>query len=571
MINNFTLKKPHTIKSMIEQSVEKYPDKPALGYYDKTPITYGELLNRIGVISNLLKEKGLVKGDKVAILGENSPNWGIAYLSAVFLGIIAVPILPDFPGDDIITIIRHSEAKLLFATKKQIDKISLEDCKNIKAIITLDDFHEENELYEIKPINKFIEEAKVKATNIFQELKEKTGLFSLEVKEDDIAAIIYTSGTTGSSKGVMLTNKNIISNIISTRYFVHLDDNDRFLSVLPMSHAYEATLGFLMALASGSAVYYTGKPPTVNILRKACATVKPTIMAWVPLLMEKIYKKRVQTLFEKNIITKSITKTPFIKKILYKKAVKKIIEFLGRELKIVAFGGAPLNADVEAFMKIGGFSYVIGYGMTEASPLITGEKPTETKPGSCGYAIPEVEVKIVDPDPKTGIGDIWTRGPNVMVGYYKNKKITEETLTEDGWLKTGDRGYFDKDNYLYIKGRSKNMFLASNGENIYPENIEEKLNSILIVQESLVIENKGDIEALIYLSPELLEPKLENKSEQEQERIINDILEEIRTETNTKLPRFSKIKRCYYQREEFVKTATKKIKRYLYYHTQNKN
>ncbi len=570
MSDNFKIEKPHTIKSMLEQSVAKYKDKPALGFYNQKPLTYGELMEKIGGISSLLKDKGITKGDKVAIIGENSPNWGIAYLSIVLIGGIAVPILPDFPADDILTILKHSEAKMLFATRKQIDKILGDECKSIKTIISLDDFHEENEFCEINQISKFFDEAKSKATNFFQEIKEKTGLFSSEIKEDDVAAIIYTSGTTGSSKGVMLTHKNIISNIISTKYFVNIDENDRFLSVLPMSHAYEGTLGFLMPLASGSSVYYLGKPPTVNILKKACQAVKPTIMAWVPLLMEKIYKKRVQTLFEKNIITKTLVKTPLIRKTLYKKAVKKIIDFLGGELKVIAFGGAALNHDVDTFMKIGGFPYVIGYGMTEASPLITGEKPEETKVGSCGYPIPNVEVKIVNPDPRTGIGDIWARGPNIMKGYYKNEKITKETLTEDGWLKTGDRGYMDKDNFLYIKGRSKNMFLASNGENIYPENIEEKLNMHLIVQESLVIENNGDVEALIYLSPELLEPKIEGKSEKEQEEIINNILEEIRLETNSKLPSFSKIRRCYHQREEFVKTATKKIKRYLYYHSHKK-
>ncbi len=566
MIEDKNEKQNLTIKYFIEKSIKAYGERVALSYYDEEPLTYKEMGEKIEAIIALLNKKGIKKGNKVAIIGENSPNWAISYLGIIFTGAVVVPILPDFPKDDILNVLKHSEAKLLFATKKQIEKIKGEECSNIKTIVSLDDFKEENENYKIESFSDKINEFINQASKFIHEIGEKTGILSTEVTEEDIAAIIYTSGTTGMSKGVMLTHKNITSNILSTKKVVDFNENDRFLSILPMSHAYEGTLGFLMPLFSGSSIYYLKSSPTPSALHKACKIVKPTVMTWVPLIMEKIYKKKVKSLMEKNFLTKSLLKLPTVKKTFYKKAVKQIVNFLGGEIKVVAFGGAPLSEELEKFMKKGKFPYVIGYGLTETAPLLTGEKVNETKIGSCGYPIEGVEIEIREKDEKTGIGEIYARGPNVMKGYFKNKKLTDEVLSPDGWFKTGDRGYMDKDGYLYIKGRSKNMFLGPNGENIYPEVIEEKLLSFLIVQEALVIENRGDIEALIYLDPSFLEEKLEGKSESEQEKIIKDVLERIRVEVNEKLPPFSRIKRCYFQREPFEKTATQKIKRFLYYH-----
>ena len=386
------------------------------------------------------------------------------------------------------------------------------------------------------------------------------------MNRDDLAAIIYTSGTTGLSKGVMLTHWNIVSNVLGMKEIIDINENDRFLSLLPLSHVLECTVGFLLATASGASAWYIGTMPTPPVIKKACSVAKPTLIPMVPLLIEKIFKKRVLTLLEKNVLTKTVAKTPFLKKMIYKKAGKAIMEFFGGEVKGIAIGGAPLGSEVENFLRISGFPYVMGYGLTETAPLLTGEQVDETRKGSSGYPIRGVEIKIVDADPKTGIGEIYGRGPNVMKGYYKNEKITKEVLSDDGWFKTGDKGYMDKDKYLYIRGRSKNMFLGPNGENIYPEVIEEKLNEILIVQESLAIENKGDVEALIYLDHDILNPMLEGKSEKEQKTIIDDLLENIRIEVNEKLPPSSRIKRAHHQSEEFTKTATKKIKRYLYYH-----
>ncbi|MCK5056254.1 MAG: AMP-binding protein, partial [Candidatus Aminicenantes bacterium] len=509
-------------------------------------------------------ENGIRKGDHVAILGENSPNWGIAYLGIVSMGVVTVPILPDFPAEDIEHILNHSESKLLFATKKQVEKLTYENCKTVKSIIILDNFSIEDTGFHTIPFSEFINDTLDKFSLLIQDLGEKTGLISTEVNADDLAAVIYTSGTTGFSKGVMLTHGNIISNVVPMTEMIQFDETDRFLSILPLSHSIEATLGFLLPMANGSSIYYTGKPPTPTILKRACAAVKPTCIVSVPLIIEKIYKKKVKNLFEKNSLIRGLTRIPFIQKILYKKAVKGILDFLGGHIRVMAFGGAPLNSEVEDFMIIGGFPYVPGYGLTETSPLLTGEPIGMAKKGSCGYPLCNVEIKIVDPDPETGVGEIYAKGPNVMKGYFKNKKLTDEVLSTDGWFKTGDRGFLGEDSYLFIKGRSKSMFLGSNGENVFPEVIEEKLNSLLCVQESLVVENKGDIEALIHFEPEFLEAKLESETGTDQEKIIAGILEDIRTDINRRLPAFSRIKKCFFRREAFQTTATHKIKRYLY-------
>ncbi len=559
-----------TIKDMIEDSINRYPGEPALSFFDSEPVTYGGLGVRIKELSQLLRDHGIRKGDKVAILGENSPNWGISYLSIVSLGAVAVPILPDFQQSDLENILNHSESKLLFATKKQFDKLRYEKCGNITKVIILDDLHVEETGFETVGFSDYINEAKVKISAIIHDIGEFTGLISAEISKDDLAAIIYTSGTTGLSKGVMLSHGNIMANVYAMKELIGFDTNDRFLSLLPLSHALECTIGFLLPMASGSSSWYTGAVPTPSVIKKAASIVRPTCIPLVPLIIEKIYKKRVQTLLEKNFLTKAVARTPFLKKKIYKKAGKAILDFFGGELRMIAIGGAPLGSEVENFLRIAKFPYVMGYGLTETAPLLTGERVSETRKGSSGYPIKDVEIKIVDPDEKTGIGEIYGRGPNVMKGYFKNDNITKEVLTDDGWFKTGDKGYLDKDNYLYIKGRSKNMFLGPNGENIYPEVIEEKLNEILIVQESLAIENKGDVEALICLDHDILSPLLEGKSEEEQENIIEETLEKIRVEVNTKLPPSSRIKKAHYQREEFTKTATKKIKRFLYYHPDSK-
>jgi len=552
--------KKKTLKELFELAVKEYATRPALAYYDSEPITYKELGERVRALSNFLKEKGVKKGDKVAIIGENSPNWGIAYLSIVTMGAVVVPILPDFHAEDIAHIISHSESKIVFVTQQQMDKLLEVEVKGVELVISLDDFVPEFSFAKTEPISKLIG----KASEILKTIPEKVGLLSSEIKEEDLASIIYTSGTTGHSKGVMLTHKNIVSNIEQIDDYFGLTPEDRLLSILPLSHAYECTLAFLYPLSVGCCIYYLGKKPTPKLLLEATSKAKPTVMAAVPLIMEKIYKKHVLPVLRRNLMIKLLSSTPFVRRALYRKIGKKLVEFFGGELRTLAFGGAPLNRELEIFLKEANFPYAVGYGLTETSPVLTGMKDEDLRIGSCGKPLKDVEIKIVNPDPETGVGEVWARGPNVMKGYYKNKELTREVLEEDGWLKTGDLGYLDKDNYLYIRGRSKSVILGPSGENIYPEAIEEKINMHPYVSESLVVERNGGLVALIYLEYSMLEDKLENKSEEDRERIIKEILEKIRRDVNEKLPSYAKLKECIEHPEPFEKTPTHKIKRYLY-------
>ena len=552
--------KKKTLKELFELAVKEYATRPALAYYDSEPITYKELGERVRALSSFLKEKGVKKGDKVAIIGENSPNWGIAYLSIVTMGAVVVPILPDFHAEDIAHIISHSESKIVFVTQRQMDKLLEVEVKGVELVISLDDFVPEFSFAKTEPISKLIG----KASEILKTIPEKVGLLSSEIKEEDLSSIIYTSGTTGHSKGVMLTHKNIVSNIQQIDDYFDLTPGDRLLSILPLSHAYECTLAFLYPLSVGCCIYYLGKKPTPKLLLEAASKVKPTVMAAVPLIMEKIYKKHVLPVLRRNLMIKLLSSTPFVRRALYRKIGKKLVKLFGGELRTLAFGGASLNRELEIFLKEANFPYAVGYGLTETSPVLTGMRDEELRIGSCGRPLKDVEVKIVNPDPETGVGEIWVRGPNVMKGYYKNKELTREVLTEDGWLKTGDLGYLDKDNYLYIKGRSKSLILGPSGENIYPEAIEEKINMHPYVSESLVVERNGGLVALIYLEYSMLEDKLENKSEEDRERIIKEILEKIRGDVNEKLPSYAKLKECIEHPEPFEKTPTHKIKRYLY-------
>ncbi len=549
-----------TLKALLFPKFDEYGDRPALSFYDSEPITYAELKGKVVALSRMLEERGITKGDQVAIIGENSPNWGITYLAITTMGAVAVPILPDFHAEDIAHIIRHSGARMIFATRRQMEKLSEVDISSAECVISLDDFEPERYPIRTSTISRLWNQA----MDVIRSLPSKVGLVSTEPNEDDLAAIVYTSGTTGHSKGVMLTHYNIASNIIQIDHFFDVTPEDRILSILPISHSYENTLGFLYVIYKGAPIYYLGKKPTPRMLGMACQKVRPTVMASVPLIIEKIYKKQVVPLLSRNLLMKAMSRLPLTRKLIMKKIGRKLVDFFGGELRTMSFGGAPLSEEIELFMRECGFPYAVGYGMTEASPVVTGAKVDETRLGSVGKPLIDIEIKIVDPD-ENGVGEIYIKGPNVMKGYYRNKNLTAEVLTEDGWLKTGDLGYLDEDNYLYIKGRSKSLILGPSGENIFPETIEEKLNVHPFVVESLVIERDGRLEAWIYPDYEAIGDKLEGKSELEREKVMSEILKAICDEVNQKLPAYSKLSRCVEHTEPFEKTPTLKIKRYLYY------
>ncbi|MEO0264460.1 MAG: AMP-binding protein, partial [candidate division WOR-3 bacterium] len=424
--------KKYTIPELVKLTTRYHMALPAIGYYYDEPITYGELYRRIVSLSQMLREYGVRKGTKVAILGENSPNWVISYLSTVFLGGVAVPILTDFHPHDISNIIRHSESEVIFTTKNFFLKLKEFDLGKIRLFISLDDFVPDESSIEVSKFSSLI----YKARDAVLSVAEKIGIISDEISSDDLAAMIYTSGTTGNSKGVMLTHKNIVSNVTQVARLFDLNQKDRVLSVLPLAHSYEFTLGLLYSLSVGASIYYLGRKPTPILVEEACKRVKPTIIPAVPLLIEKIYKSKVKKALTEKKALAFASKLPVVGNLLYSKIRKAILDFFGGELRCMTLGGAPLSREVEIFLKKINFPYAVGYGLTEASPLVSGSLPSETKLGASGKVAPEIEVRIVNADPSTGIGEIWIKGPNVMKGYYKNEHLTREVVTEDGWLKT---------------------------------------------------------------------------------------------------------------------------------------
>jgi long-chain acyl-CoA synthetase len=387
------------------------------------------------------------------------------------------------------------------------------------------------------------------------------------VEEEDLASIIYTSGTTGRSKGVMLTHRNITFNAQKGMVIQPIDKNDRFLSVLPLSHTYENTLGLILPLLGGSCVYYLRKPPTPTVLIPAMAEVKPTMMLTVPLIMEKIYFNKIMPAFRDKLILKLLYKIPFLRKKLNEAAGKKLKNTFGGNLKFYGIGGAKINKTVERFLREAKFPYAVGYGLTETAPLLAGANPQKSVFESTGPKIEGIDLIINNPDKITGEGEIWAKGPNVMKGYYKEPEMTKEVLTPDGWFKTGDLGTLDRNNNLFIKGRLKNMIVGASGENIYPEEIESIINNFRFVVESLVVQQKGKLVALVHINMEELEKKyqiLKQDMTRQVEVKVDDVLNELQQYVNSQVNKFSQIQKVVLQPVPFQKTATLKIKRFLY-------
>lgn len=402
----------------------------------------------------------------------------------------------------------------------------------------------------------------------FAKLKESAlkaaGLVSQEVQEDDVAAIIYTSGTTGSSKGVMLTHRNLVFNTQDTLKIQKLDEHDKLISVLPLPHTYECTIGFLLPFSCGAAVFYLDKPPTARVLLPAMNKIHPTMILTVPLIIEKIFKTKIQPTFTQSPFLHGIYKMPLFRRILHRVAGKKLYHSFGGKLHFFGIGGALLASDVERFLRDAKFPYAVGYGLTETSPLIAGCSPEVTKFRSTGTVLPGLEVKIADS--KKNIGEILVKGASVMKGYYRDQQRTDEVFTKDGWFRTGDLGILKKDRYLFIKGRLKNIIVGPSGENIYPEEIEAIIVENEYALEAVVYSQENRIVARIHLNYELLDEhyRTTKTDDAQMEKIITDLLEEIRQEANLRLSQFSRINKVIEQIEPFEKTPTKKIKRYLY-------
>lgn len=583
----------YTFKSLLRNSVAKFADCNALSLIDGKPVTYRELDRKVNAVAKILYGLGFRSGSKIALYGTGMPEWGTAYFSIVNSGCIAVPLLPDFTVSEVETVLAHCGVDAMFVTRMLYERIRPIEEKLPPVIICLEDF------------------TLLKAPDLSLSLQSFSDveLPDIDVKETDIASIIYTSGTTGRSKGVVLTHKNLVWTAIQGQTIHRLNKMDRCLSILPISHVYEFTIDFTMQLLNGSCVYYLGKPPAVSMLLPAFQKVQPTVICSVPLIMEKIYKNQVLPAFTANWLVRMLYGMRLTRKLLHKAAGKKLKKLFGGYVKFFGIGGAKVDPEVERFMKDAKFPYAIGYGLTETSPLLAGSGPSITLPGTVGPVMEGVELRILDPDPETGIGEVVAKGPNIMKEYYREPGLTAAVFTTDsdscgaGWFKTGDLGTLKLQRSLVrlsLKGRSKNMILGSSGENIYPEDIEFILNQHPMVTESLVVQDDSGLVALVQLDQEklLAEAELRGKAaelnesrrgsltvtevvaetfnnakvaaDETAEKLKRDLtykkeemLSEIQYFVNSKVNHNSHINRMK-QVESFEKTASQKIKRYLY-------
>lgn len=546
-----------TLPALFKSSVEKYADKTSIVFAGEKNYTYREMGVDVEFLAEMLLELGVSKGDKVAILSTNMPNWGKVFFAISLVGAVAVPILPDFHTKEIHTIIEHSESKLLFISEGLYNSISDETKELLSGMVMMDNFA-------IIPKGTPSSHLKLLESSLPLVVSKYK---DVEVEEEDLASIIYTSGTTGSSKGVMLTHKNLVWTARQSRTLQEINSDDRFLSILPLSHTLENTVGFLLPIMYGASVHYLHKPPVASVLMPAFKQVKPTTMLSVPLIIEKVYKAKVLPKFQKNALMRALSSFGPTRKVLHKVAVKKLAESFGGQIRFFGIGGSKLDVAVERFLFEGGFPYAIGYGLTETAPLLAGAVGNTRAVGSTGVAMEGVTLRIADPDPKTGEGEIQAKGENVMKGYYKAPELTKEVFTEDGWFRTGDRGVFDRNNRLFIKGRIKTMIVGSSGENIYPEEIESVINKMRFVLESLVVEKKGKLVAMIHLNMEEVEEQFQHLKSEARQYIATrseEILQEIHKKVNQEVNKFSRISQVVLQPMPFERTPTKKIKRFLY-------
>ena len=552
-----------TLNYILDSSKEKYGDLGAIGMAMEQPVTYEELHERVCALAAGLMAKGLTMGDRVAILAENSHHWGTAYLSVVRFGGIGVPILPDLPEADVHHILGEMKVKAIFTTQRQIEKIYDVKTDRPELVITLDDFESAEGLPDTEKFSLFLESS---LADYRQNAQQEEDVEFPEVGEEDLASILYTSGTSGFSKAVMLSHRNLTSNAYGASGLMEIPAGSVFLSILPMSHTYEFTTGFILPLLMGARIAYAGKTPTPAILQNLCTHEKPYVIFAVPLVLEKIYKKRVLPNIEKSRLLSFFCKFDSGRKFVHKKAGAKLFEFFGGNLAMMGIGGASLNPEVEQFLIEAAFPYLVGYGQTETAPLIAGG-PFGDKTiaiGSTGKPLPGVEVKIEDIDPETGAGEIHTRGPNVMVGYYNDDEATAETISADGWLATGDLGLLDEHGNLHIMGRCKNIIVMASGENIYPEAIEHRINAYPWVVESLVVEDNGKLNAWIYPDYEYIDELTAGQIRTQRREYLDGLLDDLRREVNAGQAPSSRLAEVFERREPFIKTATHKIKRYLY-------
>ncbi len=539
----------NTLKDLALRSVERYSNNVAFSMLNGEQVTYNEFRERMLKVQDLLQNAGLNSGDKVALLSSNMPNWSVCYFAVVSAGMTVVPILPDFSGPELDMIIQHSEAKAILVSDKLFTRLSKETISKLNVVI------------------------RTKSLNVLSQRVTEKGVFT-DPKPEDIAAIIYTSGTTSKPKGVMLSHYNLVKQIGVCNSLFEVRESDVCLSVLPLSHTYECSLGMILPFSLGAQSTYLDRPPTATVLMPALKRVRPTVMLIVPLLIEKIFRSQVQGKINSSGFLRTICKAKCVRNAFYKIASNRLMKVFGGRMRFLGIGGAKLDVNTEEFLHVGKFPYAIGYGLTETAPVLAGAVPGKTRVGSTGPMADGLKVRLENINPETNQGEVVVSTPCAMVGYFKNEEATREVFTEDGWFRTGDLGEIDKDGYLYIKGRLKNMILGPSGENIYPEEIESVLNSHVYISDSVVTEQEGRLIALVHFDSAEMEAQFKEWRDglrdewesrmSEWEARMDAMKKEIQTYVNSKVNRFSKISEVVEHEDEFVKTPTHKIKRFLY-------
>lgn len=541
--------------ALIEQSIKTNWYLNALTDYKGITLQYRDVARKIEKIHILLENAGIEKGDKIAICGRNSAHWTVTYLAIITYGAVVVPILHEFKADQVHNIVNHSEARLLFVGDQIWENLNEAAMPHLEGIVELKDFgvpvsRSEKLTYARDHLNEIFGHkfpCRFRPDDISYE----------EEQSEDLAIINYTSGTTGYSKGVMLPYRSILSNVLYCKEKIGLKAGDRVVSMLPLGHVFGMTFDFLYGFTAGAHLWFLTRMPSPKIIAESFAEIRPRIIACVPLIVEKIFKKNILPKVD-NKLGKLLLHVPIISDKIKELIKQKAMEVFGGNFIEIIIGGAPFNAEVEAFLKMIDFPYTIAYGMTECGPIICHSHWTELKLASCGKIAARMEAKVLSPNPSAVAGELVCRGANLMLGYYKNEEATRQVIDADGWLHTGDMATIDEDGNIYIKGRCKNLLLTSAGQNIYPEEIESKLNNMPYVSESLIILQQDKLVALIY--PDSDDAFAHGLHQSDIERVM----EENRQELNRQLPAFSQIARFKLYPEEFEKTAKKSIKRFLY-------
>lgn len=542
---------------LVEDSIKKYWDKDAMTDFGGVTLQYKGLARKIEKIHILYREAGICKKDRIAICGKNNVNWCVAFLGTITYGAIAVPILNDFKADSIHNIVNHSGSRFLFIADNVWENLNEDSMKYLECVISLQStsilysrselcnctFNHLNQLFGEKYPSRFLPES-----------------ISYEIDNpEDTVIINYTSGTTGYSKGVMLPCRSILSNILQCREKIGLQPVDNVVSILPLGHVFGMTIDFLYAITSGAHLWFLMRSPSPRIIMETFPIIRPRVIACVPLVIEKIIKKNILPRID-NKIGRLLLRVPILNERIKERALKEAVDAFGGAFKEIIIGGAPFNEDIERFLHLIGFPYTVAYGMTECGPLITISDCKEYVLRSCGKAAPGMELKVLSPNPKSISGELTCKGPNLMKGYFRNEEETNKVIDADGWFRTGDMVTIDADGNVFIKGRCKNMLLSPTGQNIYPEEIESKINSLPCVNESLVIMKDEKLVALVYPDYSMINAGDGVVTSEQRVELIKESLKEL----NTQLPSFSQINHVVIWGEEFEKTAKKSIKRYLY-------